>query len=161
MGNLVASPMPLCNPQQLREYIPPGQRLLALDVSKKHLGIAISDPDWRTALPVTTIKRDKWADDLAALAAVCAGRMVGGFVIGLPLNMDGSRGARVQSVQTFGSNLLKATEILGVKPYLTFWDERLSTHAAKLLLGKKMIAGYAADQMAAVIILNDFLNNNH
>jgi putative Holliday junction resolvase len=108
----------------LRAAVAPGKRLLGLDVGEKTIGIAISDSGFSVATPVETIRRTKFAADVARLAALIAGRNVGGLVIGLPVNMDGSEGPRCQSVRQFAANLLARLEVP-----IVFWDERLSTAA--------------------------------
>ena len=130
--------------------------LLALDVSKRAIGVAGADPSWRLATPVRTIRRTAWAQDLAALRAIIQERDAGALVIGWPLNMDGSEGPRCQSVRAFADNLDAA---LGLPMLL--WDERLTTFAAEeaaehaRLRGEKRTA--PLDALAAAAILQDAL----
>jgi putative Holliday junction resolvase len=141
----------------LRGALPRHQRLLGLDVGEKTIGLALSDPALSVASPVSTIKRTKFTADANALLKLAAERQVGGLVIGLPLNMDGSEGPRCQSVRQFAANLLKLKDL----PIL-FWDERLSTMAVE----RAMIAhdvtrarrDKVVDQAAAAFILQGALD---
>jgi putative Holliday junction resolvase len=126
-------------------------------VGEKTIGLALSDPGLSVASPVSTIKRTKFTADANALLKLAAERGVGGLVIGLPLNMDGSEGPRCQSVRQFAANLLKLKDL----PIL-FWDERLSTVAVE----RAMIAhdvtranrDKVVDQAAAAFILQGALD---
>jgi len=143
--------------ESLRAALPRNQRLLGLDVGDKTVGLALSDPGLSVASPITTIRRTKFAADATALLKLAAERGVGGLVIGLPLNMDGSEGPRCQSVRQFAANLLKLKDM----PIL-FWDERMSTMAVE----REMIAhdvtrakrDKAVDQAAAAYILQGALD---
>ena len=133
------------------------QRLFGLDLGEKTIGIAVSDPGLLVATPVLTIRRKKFTLDAQELLRLIAERDVGGLVIGLPLNMDGSEGPRCQSVRQFASNLLKLKEIA-----IAFWDERLSTVAvtrdmidADLSRAKR---AQAVDRAAATFILQGALD---
>jgi putative Holliday junction resolvase len=103
-GRAYACRMAVLSLDDLRAAVAPGKRLLGLDVGEKTIGIAISDSGFSVATPVETIRRTKFAADVARLAALIAGRNVGGLVIGLPVNMDGSEGPRCQSVRQFRSS---------------------------------------------------------
>ncbi len=137
----------------------PDQRcgLLALDVSRRAIGVAGADPDWRLATPLLTVRRRRWAQDLAALTRIMREREVGALVIGWPLNMDGSEGPRCQAVRAFAERLERE---LGLPMLL--WDERLTTFAAEEaaeragLRGKKRVE--MLDALAAAAILQDALN---
>jgi putative Holliday junction resolvase len=131
--------------------------LLALDVSKRAIGVAGADAGWRLATPLTTIRRKRLAQDLAQLERIIAERAAGALVLGWPLNMDGSEGPRCQAVRTFAERLDGA---LGLP--ILFWDERLTTFAAEEaaeqagLRGKKRAA--MLDALAAAAVLQDLLN---
>ncbi len=143
----------------LKDRLAPGQRLLGLDVGAKTLGLAISDPALSIATPLETLRRRKLAQDAARLAAVVEEWGVGGLVIGLPVNMDGSEGPRCQSVRQFAKNLAAA----GVALPVAFWDERLSTAAVERQMieeadmSRRKQAG-AVDQAAAAWILQGALD---
>ncbi|MEM6666714.1 MAG: Holliday junction resolvase RuvX [Pseudomonadota bacterium] len=107
----------------------PGAPLMGLDLGTKTIGLAISDVEWRFATPVHTIKRRKFRQDVEALFKTASDLGVGGFVIGLPLNMDGSEGPRAQSTRAFVRNLMALTALP-----IAYRDERLSTVAAERTL---------------------------
>lgn len=106
---------------------PKGRALLGLDVGKKTIGVALCDPSHNIATPVETIKRTKFTKDIEYLKALVEEYDVGGFVIGLPVNMDGSEGPRAQSTRDFALELARYPEIVGQEPWIALHDERLST----------------------------------
>jgi putative Holliday junction resolvase len=100
--------------------------LLGLDLGTKTIGVAACDPDRKLATGVETVARKKFTDDAARLLALAAERSAVGFVLGLPLNMDGSEGPRAQSTRAFARNFSRLTELP-----IALWDERLSTAAVE------------------------------
>lgn len=134
-----------------------GQRLLGLDLGSKTIGLALSDASWQVASPLETIRRRKWREDMARLAAVIAERGVGGLVLGLPVNMDGSEGPRCQSVRQTAVNILAALDLP-----LLFWDERLSTAAVERAMIDADLSrrrrSAVIDQAAAAYILQGALD---
>lgn len=131
--------------------------LLGLDLGTKTIGVAASDPDRKLATGVETIARKAFTADAARLLALAAERTACGFVLGLPLNMDGSEGPRAQSTRAFARNLAKLTELP-----IGFWDERLSTAAVE----RELIANDVSrakrakviDEHAAIFILQGALD---
>ena len=111
---------------QLRHLHRRGQRLVGLDLGSKTIGVALSDSLLSIASPSHTIRRSKFSKDVAALLEFCGEHDVYAFVLGLPLNMDGSAGPRVQATHAFARNLAQYCDLP-----ITFWDERLSTVAAE------------------------------
>jgi len=105
--------------------LPPNRAIAGLDFGDKTTGIAIPDLRRRVATPTETIRRVKFTEDATRLLALLTTREVHGIVLGLPLNMDGSTGPRVQATQAFARNLTRMTALP-----TAFWDERLSTLAA-------------------------------
>ncbi len=103
-----------------------GQRLLGLDLGEKTIGMAISDSGFKIASPVGTIRRRKFTEDAAELLRLVDERDVGGLVVGLPINMDGTEGPRCQSARQFAANLSALRDLP-----MAFWDERLSTMAVE------------------------------
>ena len=101
-------------------------RLAGLDLGTKTIGVALCDAGWRFATASHTIKRSKFQSDAAELIALFEAEEIGGVVLGLPLNMDGSSGPRVQSTKAFARNMAKIIAIP-----IAYWDERLSTWAAE------------------------------
>lgn len=106
--------------------LPPMRPLAGLDFGDKTIGVAISDVMRGVATPTLTIRRVKFTQDAEALLKLAAERQICGFVLGLPLNMDGSEGPRVQATRAFARNLSRLTPLP-----MMFWDERLSTVAAE------------------------------
>lgn len=115
--------------RKFAQVVNPLRALAGLDLGTKTIGVSVSDHLATVATPLETIKRTKFTADVERLIEICQGRDIGGLVLGLPRNMDGSEGPRSQSTRAFARNL-------STKIYLpiTFWDERLSTVAAKKAL---------------------------
>jgi putative pre-16S rRNA nuclease len=135
-----------------------GKRLLGLDLGDRTIGLALSDPGCTVASPIDTIQRGKFTRDAEALIRIIAERGVGGLVIGLPVNMDGSEGPRCQSTRQFATNLLTKIEIP-----IAFWDERMSTAAVERFLTdeadmSRKRRGEVVDKMAAAYILQGALD---
>jgi putative holliday junction resolvase len=136
--------------------------LIGLDLGTKTIGVAVSDPDRRLATGVTTIQRKAFKADAARLLTIASERAAVGFVLGLPINMDGSEGPRAQSTRAFARNFAQLTELT-----IALWDERLSTSAVEReLIGQDMSRARRAkviDEHAAIFILQgalDRLANN-
>ncbi len=145
------------NPAALKAALGRNQRVLGLDLGEKTIGLALSDPGLSIASPIATIRRTKFTADVKELLRIAAERQVGGLVIGLPLNMDGSEGPRCQSVRQFAVNLTKLQDL----PIL-FWDERLSTVAVERSMIDADISrakrAKVVDQAAAAFILQGVLD---
>jgi len=150
--------MLLTDPRELRDAVPPGSRLLGLDVGTKTIGTALSDTRLVIASPLETIRRrGRFRDDAAALFALIDRHGVGGLVIGLPLALSGRDTPRTQSVRQFARNLLALRDLP-----MAFWDERLSTAAVT----REMIAhdmsrkrrAEIVDRVAAAYILQGCLD---
>jgi len=126
--------------------------LIGLDLGSKTIGVAVCDPDRKLATGVTTIMRTRFTKDAQRILEIAAERRAGGFVLGLPLNMDGSEGPRAQSARSFARNFARLTELP-----IALWDERLSTAAVErdLIAADASRARRAAviDQHAAAYIL--------
>ena len=138
-------------------HLPPRGALVGLDLGTKTIGVAASDPDRRLATAVETVARKTFIKDAERLLALAAERNAAGFVLGLPINMDGSEGPRAQSTRAFARNLAKLTELP-----IALWDERLSTAAAeRTLIGADVSRARRAlviDQHAAMFILQGALD---
>lgn len=153
----------ILEPQELKAALKPAERLFGLDLGTKTIGIAVSDPMHSVASPVTTIRRTKLTKDVEELAKLMAERRIGGMVLGLPRNMDGSEGPRCQATRQFAKNLEARADMLGSEPRIAFWDERLSTVAVQRLMTDEADLSRAkrsksVDQMAAAYILQGFLD---
>ena len=131
--------------------------LIGLDLGTKTIGVATSDPDRKVATAIETIARTKFTDDAKRLLALSGERHAAGFVLGLPINMDGSEGPRAQSTRTFARNLSKLTELP-----IALWDERLSTAAVERELIDADVSrskrAAVIDQHAAIFILQGALD---
>ncbi len=137
-------------------------RLMALDLGTKTIGVAISNPERTMAFPLETIKRVKLKPDLVRIAALAKEWDTAVFILGFPLNMDGTEGPRCQATRAFADNLLQNEPLFHVKPVIAFQDERLSTFAAQDMLINDLDMGRekrktVIDQMAAVQILKSAL----
>ena len=149
--------MLLSDPRDMRAAVPPGRRLIGLDVGTKTIGLALSDTRLVIASPLETIRRRRFVEDMAALFALIDRHEAGGLVIGLPLSLAGSDSPRTQSVRQFARNLLALRDMP-----VAFWDERMSTAAVT----REMIAhdmtrkrrAEIVDRVAAAYILQGFLD---
>ena len=144
--------------ERIKETLAPEQRLLGLDVGARTIGLALSDVSLLVATPAETIRRGKFAEDAGKLRALIAAEGVGGLIIGLPLNMDGTEGPRCQSVRQFAENLLEHVDLP-----MAFWDERLSTKAVERVLIEeadmtRKRRAEVIDKMAAAYILQGALD---
>lgn len=137
--------------------LPTHARLLGLDLGTKTIGLALSDVERQIATPLETIQRVKFGLDAAALLKVAEKHQVAGLVIGLPLNMDGTEGPRVQSTRAFVRNLAPLTALP-----IVFWDERMSTLAVTRTLldadASRAKRAAVVDKMAAAYILQGALD---
>ncbi|MCP4327991.1 MAG: Holliday junction resolvase RuvX [Alphaproteobacteria bacterium] len=150
--------MPVVDLENLPALLESGQRLMGLDVGSKTVGIAVSDSDFRIATPVEILRRTKFRADAERLFETVVDRNVGGLVIGLPVNMNGSEGPRCQSVRQFVANLIERRDMPA-----TFWDERLSTVAVTRTMLDADISrkrrGKVVDKLAAAYILQGALDS--
>jgi putative Holliday junction resolvase len=133
-------------------------RILALDLGKKRIGLALSDPLGITAQGLPTLERINIRTDLDALARLIADREVSEILMGQPLHMSGHEGRQVEYTREFAGRLAERTG-LEVK----FWDERWTTVAAQRVLkesgastGKR---SRAVDRLSAVILLSSYLDS--
>ena len=150
-------PAPILDLVDAAAHLPPRGALIGLDLGTKTIGVATSDPDRRLATGVETIARKAFAADAARLLTLAAERKAVGFVLGLPINMDGSEGPRAQSTRAFARNLARRTDLP-----IALWDERLSTVAVEReLIGMDMSRARRAeviDEHAAIFILQGALD---
>lgn len=131
--------------------------LIGIDAGTKTLGLALSDITRTIGSPLTVIRRTKFKEDAAELLRIAAEHRIGGFVLGLPTNLDGTAGPRVQATRAFARNLNALSEL----PIL-LWDERLSTAAAERTLleadASRRRRAQVIDKLAAAIILQGALD---
>jgi putative Holliday junction resolvase len=137
--------------------LPPMRAVAGLDLGDKTIGVAVSDRMLSIASPLQTIRRKKFGLDAAALLAILDAREIGGIILGLPRNMDGTEGPRCQSTRAFARNLSRLTD----RP-IGFWDERLSTVAAERALleadTSRRRRAEVIDHVAAGVILQGALD---
>ena len=124
-------------------HLPARGTLIGLDLGTKTIGVAASDPDRKLATGVETIARKAFTADARRVLALADERSAVGFVLGLPINMDGSEGPRAQSTRAFARNFAKLTELP-----IAFWDERLSTAAVE----RELIAADVSRKKRAAVI---------
>lgn len=140
-------------PPRLKRF----DRLIGLDLGTKTIGVAVSDVERRLASPVTTIRRTRFTQDAEALLAEARKLEAAALVIGLPLNMDGTEGPRVQATRAFIRNMAPLTLL----PFI-LWDERLSTAAVTRSLieqdASRAKRAAVVDRMAAAYILQGALD---
>jgi putative Holliday junction resolvase len=149
--------MPVLMLNETAALLPARGGLIGLDLGTKTIGVAASDPDRRIAAPVETIARKRFGLDAARILELAAERRTVGIVLGLPINMDASEGARAQATRAFARNLARLTDLP-----IALWDERLSTAAVE----RALIAADASrakrkaviDQHAAAYILQGALD---
>lgn len=143
--------------EDLASGLPAKARLMGVDLGTKTIGLALSDIERRVATPLETIRREKFTRDATLMIAAAAKHDVVAFVIGLPLNMDGSEGPRAQSTRSFVASCAKLTGL----PFV-FQDERLSTAAVTRSLieqdASRARRAEVVDRMAAAWILQGALD---
>jgi len=154
---LTGATMPVLTLPEAAALLPARGALIGLDLGSKTIGVATSDPDRRLAAPVETILRTRFGADAERLLALAAERHAVGFVLGLPVNMDGSEGPRAQATRAFARNFAGLTPLP-----IALWDERLSTAAVKRALIEADLSRAKRkaiiDQHAAAYILQGALD---
>ena len=142
---------------ELKELKATRSRLLGLDLGEKTIGLGLSDTTWFISSPLEVIRRTTLENDLKALRKIKEDFSIIAFIIGLPLNMNGSEGPQVKKARVFVDDLLKEIDIP-----VFFWDERLSTVAVtRTLLEADMSRkkrSHVVDKMAATFILQGVLD---
>lgn len=143
--------------EELSGSLPSNSRLLGLDLGTKTIGMALSDVSRTVATPLDTIRRTKFTKDIKILLEHADEHVISAIVIGLPLNLDGSEGPRVQATRAFVRNLGQHTDLP-----IVFWDERLSTVAVERTLleadTSRKRRAEVIDKMAAAYILQGALD---
>jgi len=155
--------MPIGLLKDITDQRPQNIRLLGMDLGSKTIGLSVSDPAHFIATPLKTIRRTKFTRDIEEIRQVIAEYEIGGYVLGYPVNMDGSEGPRCQSVRDFAIEFSKQLrqssprpssssrrrpgssgsneEDPGLRrddgdndPWIALWDERLSTETVDSFL---------------------------
>ncbi|MGN6516709.1 MAG: Holliday junction resolvase RuvX [Rhizomicrobium sp.] len=141
----------------LKPALAPRARLLGFDLGEKTIGLALSDTMLTVATPMETLKRGKFSVDAPVIETLIHKHGVGGLVIGLPLNMDGSDGPSAQSARAFARNFAARSSLP-----IVLWDERLSTAAVTRTLldadASRKRRDQVVDKMAAAYILQGVLD---
>jgi len=157
MPMLTGCAMPVLALIDAAALLPARGALIGLDLGTKTIGVAASDPDRRVAAPVETIARKRFSLDAQRISALAAERHAVGYVLGLPVNMDGTEGPRAQATRAFARNFAKLTALP-----IALWDERLSTAAVeRALIGadaSRAKRKAVIDQHAATYILQGALD---
>ncbi len=145
------------HPYALSVTLAPGQRLLGIDPGTRNIGLAVSDPSLTIAVSLGSIRRNRLSTVAATITEIARERNVGGIVIGLPVNMDGTEGRRAESTRDWSRALSDATGLA-----VAFWDERMSTQAVtRAMLAADLSRSKRArrtDQAAAAYILQGALD---
>lgn len=149
--------MPVLALVEIASLLPARGALVGLDLGSKTIGVAVSDPDRRLATPVETILRKRFSFDAERVFKLSSERCAVGFVLGLPVNMNGTEGPRAQATRAFARNLAKLTKLP-----IALWDERLSTAAVERALIDADVSRAkrkaVIDQHAAAYILQGALD---
>lgn len=141
-------------------------RLMGLDFGSKTTGIALSDPMHIIASPLETITREKEGKlrpTLRRITELVREYDVELIILGLPLNMDDTKGERALKSEAFKAELEHRLEAEGLETKVLLWDERLSTVDADEVLSEAQIAASQRkqyiDKIAAAFILEDYMKN--
>jgi len=133
-------------------------RILALDVGKRRIGLALSDPLGITAQGLPTLQRTNIREDLAALGELIREREVTLLLVGKPLHMSGDESRQSVYTREFAQRLREKTGI-----EVRYWDERLTTVEAQRVLKESGVSiekrARAVDRLSAVILLESFLDD--
>ena len=155
---MAADKLIFCSPSQLAQKKKESMRLPGVDLGSKTIGLAVSDPSLKIASPITTLKRSKLSSNAVEFSTIIKDYQIGGIIVGLPINMDGTEGPRVQATRDWSLDLAR---ILSIP--VAFWDERLSTVAVeRMMVTADMTRNKRAakiDQAAAAYILQGALDN--
>lgn len=159
--------MPIGLLKNIADTGPRSVRLLGLDIGTKTIGLAICDAGQSIATPLQTIRRTKFSEDLKTLGKIARDYEVGGFVLGWPLNMDGSISGSCDRVRSFADEMAKYPQALGMEQGTDLWialfDERLSTSAVQNFLVEDVDMSrtkrdHVVDKLAAQLILQGSLD---
>lgn len=137
-------------------------QLMGIDYGDQRIGVAVSDPGWMVASPIGVIQEAKFTKGAEALIRLMEGRRIGGIILGLPVNMDGTEGPRCQILRSYADNLNQFLKQKNQELFITYWDERLSTQAVeRFLIGDldttRKKRQQKVDQLAATYILEGAL----
>lgn len=138
-------------------------RILCLDVGDKKIGVAVSDPFGKTALPLETLLRGTFKKDCEALARILKEYDAEKIVIGLPLDLEDKEGPQAKKIRFFEAGLRKFLEQNHFATVVEVWDESLSSKEAEAILLKADVSRKkrkkAIDKLAATLILQSYLDS--
>lgn len=142
---------------------PEAVRLLGIDLGRKTIGLAVCDAKQSIATPLRTINRTKFGKDIEVLDQVIKDFDIGGYVLGWPVNMDGTHSKRCDATRSFADELTKYPQIIGREPWIALWDERLSTETVDNFLVETVDMSrkrrkQVVDKLAAQVILQGALD---
>jgi len=136
---------------------------MGMDPGDKTIGLSLSDSGQGIATPLQTINRTKFSKDIEIIRSLVKEYEIGGFVMGWPLNMDGSEGPRCDMVRSLADEMAKKLKQDGPEPWIALWDERLSTQAVEDFLVDTVDMSRTkrkrvVDKLAAQMILQNALD---
>ena len=141
-------------------------KMMGLDYGSRTVGVALSDELGLIASPYETVTREKEGKlrpTLRRILEICRDEGVDRIILGLPLNMDGSRGERAEKTEAFRELLRSRLLSEGMEPDIILWDERLSTVGAMEILEESGVPASErktyVDKIAASLILEDYMKN--
>lgn len=142
------------------QAIEPGCRLIGIDYGRQRRGVALSDPGWQIAYPLTTLHGRIFKHDIRALIGIVEQHQVGGWIIGLPLHVSGDEGAAAMAVRRWAAAIAERGQNFASDPVIYFWDERMSTRAVARALAtlSPRRRSQIIDEQAAVYILQGALD---
>jgi putative Holliday junction resolvase len=133
--------------------------IAAIDLGRRRIGVAVTDAASMGAHPVGIVERRALKKDLKAIAAMLGDRRVNTFVVGLPINMDGSEGPAAVSARKFAAHLAESLHVT-----VEMFDERLTSFEARERLAdmpaRKGARKTGLDALAAVVILEGWMQAN-
>lgn len=150
--------MPLFNPHTLREALPPGRRVLGIDLGSRTIGLALTDVSLMLASPFGSVARGKLGRNAAEIGEIVREQAVGALVAGLPLSLDGSFGPAARAASDWTQALAERLSLPAA-----LWDERLSSSAVNRVLIReadmsRSKRAQAVDKMAASYMLQGWLD---
>lgn len=155
--------MPIGLLENMMDIRPRNVRLMGLDLGSKTIGLSVCNEGQSIATPLRTINRTKFTRDIEELSKFIKEYEIGGYVLGWPLNMDGSAGPRCDATRSFADELMKYPQIVGTDPWISLWDERLSTETVDNFLVNTVDMSRGrrkevVDKLAAQVILQSALD---
>lgn len=138
-------------------------RLLGIDLGTKTIGLSVCNHGQTIATPLRTINRTKFTRDIEEMGKIITEYEIGGYVMGWPMNMDGTAGPRCDATRSFADEMMKYPQLVGTDPWIALWDERLSTETVDNFLVETVDMSrkrrkQVVDKLAAQVILQSALD---